>query len=164
MKNRKKYVWPVSAIITIIAVILLLGSKSGPEDILYPIRLNVWEPLLAKTKTNEVNKANYYLSVGDSRLRELASLKAQNKLNIPDGLKARDNFNNQTINVQNIILDLTKKESVGSKDVLQLSEDLDVQIEKAKAIFNIDQLEVLGEGVPVPQATSTKLKINKKSQ
>ena len=155
MKNRKNYVWVLLAVIVLVIGGLFASANSSPESLLYSLRTNVWEKAVLMTKGNDFNKANYHLQLADQRLSELESLKAKNTLNSAAGNKVRDNFNNETIAVQNLILSLTKTEGANSQKVLQLSERLDVQIEHAKAIFNIDEPEVLDEGVPLPKATST---------
>jgi hypothetical protein len=133
---------------------LFVSSKATLKSKLYPSRINLVEKLNGMTKIGEVAKAKYALSLAEIRLNELQSLKDKNNLE-SEGSLARDNFNQQTILVQNAIINLTGKEGTDTKDILQLSEDLDVIIERAKAIYNIDQLEVLPEGAPIPKATST---------
>ena len=158
MKNKNYYV-AIGAIVVLLVGTLVIAGKSGPESSLYSLRIGIVEPLFGAAKSGDLAKANYALSLADTRLQELQILKDKNLLTNKPANIARDNFNQQTIVVQNSILNLTKKEGANAHDVLQLSEDLDVDIEKAKAIFNIDQLEILPEGAPIPKATTTKSKI-----
>jgi hypothetical protein len=155
MKNRKNYVWVLVGMIVVLGGLLLASSKAVPESFLYSTRLNVYENMMAKLKTDDYQKASYYISLGEARLSELEALKGQKKLDSAIANNVRNSFNNDTIMVQNLIISLGQKEGNNSQKVLQLSEDLDVQIERAKAIYNIDQLEVLPEDAPVPKATST---------
>jgi hypothetical protein len=141
-------------LVVLMVVILFVSLKALPGSSMYTFRLNFSEKIMGITKLNDLEKAKYALYLADQRLNELSTMKDKNTLGNGENL-TRDNFNQQTMVVQNSIINLSRKEGGEAKDVLQLSEDLDVQIEKAKAIFNLDQLEVLPEGAPVPKATST---------
>lgn len=156
MKNKNKYLLAVGVLIVLVVGLLFSASKANPNSRLYPIKLNIVEKAFGLPKFDVYQKGLYEVSLGDRRLGELQTLKDQNLLNTGAGNSARDNFNQHTIEVQNIIIDLTNKDGANSQKVLQLSDNLYVQIEKAKEIFNIDQLEVLPEGAPIPKATSTK--------
>lgn len=158
MKNRKYYLVGLLAVVLLSAGVLFSSKNAQPGNSLYFVRTGVLEKVIGLTKSGDAAKGMYAVMLSGERLKELQVLKDAKNLDSVTGNGVRDNFNQQTIVIQNAINNLTQKDGVNSKEVLGLAEVLDVQIEQAKAIFDIDQLEVLDEGVPLPKATSTKVK------
>ncbi len=159
MKNKKYYLLTILAVIFLAIAAIFISAKSQPESFLYPVRLSVFEKLIALTKKDDYEKAVYALNLSENRLQELENLKEKNLLDTKSGKLTRDDFNSQTVLAQSIILDLSAKEGINSQKVLELSEILFVQIERAKEIFNIDQLEKLPEDAPLPKDFYKKKKI-----
>jgi hypothetical protein len=158
MKNIKiKYfLLALVAVVVVLGGVMFAAKNATPESPIYTLRINVLEKLTEMTKSDEYAKAEYALALGGQRLSELEVLKEKQMLDTVVGNMARDNFNQQTISVQSVAMNLAQKEGLSSQKVLQLAESLEVQIEQAKVIFNIDQLEVVDEGVPVEKVKSTK--------
>jgi hypothetical protein len=158
MKNKKYYLIGLLLVVLLTAGVLFGSKNAQPGNSLYSVRINILEKVTGLSKSGDYEKGTYAIALGEERLKELKALKENKNLDSVTGNNVRDNFNQQTITIQNAINNLTQKDGINSKQVLGLAEVLDVQIEQAKAIFNIDQLEVLDEGVPLPKATSTKAK------
>jgi hypothetical protein len=158
MKNIKYYLVAI-VVLVLLFVGAVFGSKNAlPDNLLYSVKTGVLEKITYLTKSGDVQKTDYALGLAEKRLEDLIYLKNKNQLTTTLGSKVRDNFNQQTIVAQEGIMKIGTKEGNNSKNALEFTERLMVDIEGAKAIFNIDQLPVVDEGVPVPKATTTKIK------
>lgn len=158
MKKYKNYALVLAVLLILVISVLWVSSNATANSSLYTTRLNITEKILAIRYSGDFQKANYALDLAQKRLLDLQALKESKSLESAAGILARDNFNQQTIIAQQNIMALSQKEGVSATSVLTLTEGLDVVIEGAKAVFNIDQLEILDEGAPIPKATSTKVK------
>ncbi len=154
--NIKYILLALLAVIIVLGGVVFASKNAAPESPIYTVRINGLEKIMGVIKSGEYAKAEYALALGEQRLAELENLKQKQMLDSVVGNMARDNFNQQTINVQSVAMNLAQKEGLSSQKVLQLAESLEVQIEQAKVIFNIDQLEVVDEGVPVEKVKSLK--------
>jgi len=155
MKNIKYILSGLVVLVVVLGGVVFSSKNASPESPIYTVRINVLEKLTEMTKSDEYAKGEYALTLGGQRLADLEVLKTKQMLDTVEGNMARDNFNQQTIAIQGYIIYLSGEKGFNNQEVLQLSENLDVLIEKAKIIFNIDQLEVVDEGVPVEKNKST---------
>lgn len=118
VSNLKKNRFFSYAIISCLVIFLGSGvvfasEGSLPDNILYPLKVNIVEPIRAALITSPVDKAQYESSLATKRLSEAETLAKQGKLDVSKENKLNKLLSKHTNALNNAINEVSKTKSVG---------------------------------------------------
>lgn len=111
------------------------AQNSLPGDLLYGVKVGINERVGRMLAINDVDKANYEITLANRRLEETVALKAKGTLNNEINTKLQNNFNEHTVIAQTEIIKVSGSGQATASVVL--TENLNDSIEHAKNIFGI---------------------------
>lgn len=133
--SNAKYFALASIVIFGGATVSFAAQNSLPGDLLYPIKVNVNEKIVAKLQTDDLAKASYEISLANRRLEEASALKARGIFNDEIKKEVQDNFNEHTILAQSGVIVVGESGNATASAILNTN--LNGVIENAKRVFGI---------------------------
>lgn len=128
----------VSLVMTVIILsgtgVALAAQHALPGDLLYPVKTQLDEKVIALTLFSDQAKAEYDINLAQLRLEEAETVAAQNKLNDQSGQEVATLLSAHLGDIQNRILSLESKED--TRLALEIKLNLDTIIKTHQKIID----------------------------
>jgi hypothetical protein len=111
------------------------AQSSLPGDLLYPLKIHVNERLVAASKIDPLDRADYEIRLANLRLEELQALKSENKLATTTVEQIRGSYNQHISTARNSANNGNDEKDTRHGGKVKIFADLDVSLNHAKEIF-----------------------------
>ena len=128
-------------------VTVFAAESSLPGDLLYPIKVNVSEPIVDAVTFGKVSKIAREAEKADERLKEAEVLASQGRLNEESRKELENRFSEHTEKISTFIHDETEKVSEKSQVAKEKIDSVKTDFEK-KVSEHTENLEKIKEKLP----------------